>query len=238
MTSIRENLSAMIQSVLSHFGYILARTNISGVEPIKLWMSDKDFLKIWNKISDNTMIDICRGYMLYQFLKNTSHLKGETAEVGVWRGGTGQLMAEVLPHKKVYLFDTFEGLPAISPEFDKHFHSQGQFNEASYENVKSLFNSNRNVEVIKGVFPQSIRSGGVFPESYCFVHVDVDLYQPARDCCEFFYERLVPGGVMIFDDYGFGTCPGVTRAVDEFFHDKHGHFYLPSGQFVAMKDPS
>lgn len=74
-------------------------------------MSDIDYLMIWDKIQHNTMLDISRAYMLYQFLLNARHLQGDAAEVGVWRGGTGQLMAMVLSQKKICLFDTFQGLP-------------------------------------------------------------------------------------------------------------------------------
>ncbi len=48
------------------------------------------------------------------------------------------------------------------------------------------------------------------------MHVDVDLYRPTRDTVEFFYPRLSPGGVILFDDYGSAMCPGAARAVDEF----------------------
>lgn len=89
--------------------------------------------------------------------------------------------------------------------------------------------------MVKGLFPYSIWNDNTYPTLYCFVHVDVDLYQSAIDCCKYFYRLLVPGGVMIFDDYGFGTCPGVRLAVDEFFKGRHGHFYIPTGQYVVVK---
>lgn len=227
----------LIRRYLSYYGYSLADTNMSGVEPLNLWMSDSDFLMIWDKICHNTMIDIIRAYMLYQFLLNVRSVEGAVAEVGVWRGGTGQLIAAVLSNKKIYLFDTFEGLPAISPEFDESYHSEGEFSDTSYEDVKSLFSQQEYVKVVKGVFPASIKDDSTFPTKFCFVHVDVDLYQSARDCCEYFYRQLVPGGVIIFDDYGFGTCPGVRQAVDEFFKERYGHFYVPTGQYVAIKIP-
>jgi O-methyltransferase len=174
--------------------------------------------------------------MIYQLLLNVRHLKGAAAEIGVWRGGTAQLISSVLYHKMIYLFDTFEGLPAVSPDFDKNFHCEGEFGDTCYEDVKNLFAQQDYVKVIKGVFPGSIEKNNTYPREFCFVHVDVDLYQSAKDSCEHFYPLLVPGGVMIFDDYGFGTCPGVRQAVDEFFKGKHGHFYLPTGQYVVIKN--
>jgi O-methyltransferase len=52
----------------------------------------------------------------------------------------------------------------------------------------------------------------------------------------FFYPRLVPGGVILCDDYGFTTCPGVRRAVDEFMADKPEHVvHVPTGHGFLVK---
>src|SRR5262245_10402180 len=73
---------------------------------------------------------------------------------------------------------------------------------------------------------------------YSFVHVDVDLYQSTLDCCEYFYTRLVPGGIMLFDEYGFPSARGEKDAVDEFFSDKpESPIALPTGQGMVLKVP-
>ena len=62
--------------------------------------------------------------------------------------------------------------------------------------------------------------GGWIPERFndvaearfCFVHIDVDLLQPTREVLEFFYPRMVAGGLIVCDDYGFDTCPGARHA--------------------------
>ncbi len=71
---------------------------------------------------------------------------------------------------------------------------------------------------------------------FCFLHIDVDIYQPTRDALRFFYERMNPGGLILFDDYGYTTAPGERLAVDEFFADKPEEpILLPTGQaFVLM----
>ena len=67
----------------------------------------------------------------------------------------------------------------------------------------------------------------------------VDIRQSVLDCCEFVYPRMVPGGVLVFDDYGFLTCPGARAAVDEFFSDKPEHaLVLHTGQAIVFKLPS
>ena len=79
----------------------------------------------------------------------------------------------------------------------------------------------------------------VCSELYGFVHIDVDLYGSVKDCCEFFYDRMVPGGVMIFDDYGFERyIDAGKKAVDEFFEDKPEEvFSLRNGQCFVLKHP-
>ena len=63
-----------------------------------------------------------------------------------------------------------------------------------------------------------------FPEvagrTFCFVHIDVDLHRPTLDSIAFFYPRMAPGGIILLDDYGFVSCPGVTEAIDAFMADK------------------
>jgi len=231
---MKKILWAIIRRYLTRYGYSLERTKISGAEPMKLWLSDIPFLELWRKISSNTMIDVTRAYMLYQFLLNAREISGAAAEIGVWRGGTGQLITTILSDKPIFLFDTFEGLPEVAPKHDKNYHVKGEFGNTSYEQVNHLFSENNNVTIVKGVFPKSINDNISRINNFCFVHVDVDLYQSAIDCCEYFYPRLSKGGIIIFDDYGFGTCPGVRHAVDEYFRDKKGHFYLTTGQYIAF----
>ena len=76
----------------------------------------------------------------------------------------------------------------------------------------------------------------VADRSFCFVHVDVDLFEPTRESIAFFYPRMVPGGVMLFDDYGFVTCPGATRAIDEFTAEHPEPLvHVPTAQAFLIK---
>lgn len=231
-----------IKRLLAYRGWVLIKKErvpvlFQGEEygPLPLWNERVEFMNLYQKIHDHTMVDIVRCYLLYQLALQNRILPGDAAEIGVWRGGTGKLLATLLPKKAVYLFDTFEGLPAITPKFDLAFHQQGMFNDAIYDEVCSYLKQLTNVRLIKGVFPSSAQSLSNV-KMFSFVHVDVDLYQSAHDCLTYFYERLVDGGVMVFDDYGFGSCPGVKTAVDTFFAaTPEQPLYLPSGQCVIFK---
>jgi O-methyltransferase len=76
---------------------------------------------------------------------------------------------------------------------------------------------------------------------FAFVHVDVDLHEPTRDSLVYFYERLVPGGILLCDDYGSAACPGAKQAFDELIADKpeRSVIHLPTGQgFIVKRGPS
>ena len=61
------------------------------------------------------------------------------------------------------------------------------------------------------------------------MHIDVDLYGPTHDSIEFFYPRLNKGGIIVCDDYMHNTCPGATKAIDEFLDDKSEKMIALSG---------
>ena len=197
------------------------------IHAMKIWEEDKIFQSLLLAIKNKTIVDHFRCFVLYQFAKRFSGL-ASYAEVGVYKGGTAKLLAKCTK-SHVYLFDTFNGMPATDPE--KDLHKQFDFNDTSLVAVKAFLNDVENVSFIEGKFPDSIPKD--LPEEFAFVHIDVDIYQSVKDCCNFFYPKLLVSGVMIFDDYGFNGCPGAKLAVDEYFGKDV--VYLPTGQAMAIK---
>jgi O-methyltransferase len=166
-------------------------------------------------------------------------LSGQFAECGVYRGGTALLFSRLLSeaNKKLFLFDSFEGLPEANKAYDKHY-GKGDFADTSLESVRQVLKDFHHfIEFRQGWIPSTFE--GLADQRWAFVHVDVDLFQSALDCCEYFYPRLVSGGVMVFDDYGFAMTRGDKDAVDQFFLDKpEPPLVLPTGQAVVVKLPS
>jgi O-methyltransferase len=100
--------------------------------------------------------------------------------------------------------------------------------------VKQRLSPWDNVQFGVGMFPAT--AGIAEDRKFALAHVDVDIEQSVRDCCEFFYPRVVAGGIMIFDDYGYRSCPGARAAVDDFFRDRpETPFYVPTGQALVWK---
>lgn len=139
-------------------------------------------------------------------------LPGAMAEFGVCTGGSLELLARLHPTKKIYGIDGFEGLPKPGKE---DTHQEGEFALSEYEfgHLKNWFNYNHpNVEILKGYSPDVFK---LLPEEvqFSFVHTDVDLYQSVKDGLDYFFPRMVEGGMMLFDDFGYNTTPGATKAL-------------------------
>lgn len=131
-------------------------------------------------------------------------------EVGVYSGGTAWHLWQICAHQSraLHLFDTFAGMPFADP--DDH-HQVGEF-EASLESVRKHI-------------PEATYHVGVFPDTLppdlsriAFAHVDCDQRRSVAACIEHLWPRMIPGGVMWFDDYR-DLLPA-REAVDVVFRPK------------------
>jgi O-methyltransferase len=184
-------------------------------------------------------IDKC--YMLYQLARRSQQLPGDMAECGVYKGETAQLLAWILASgnaeaSRLHLFDTFAGMPKTCIP-DRDYHKPGDFSDTSLGEVQKRLGRHASLCVFHpGVIPKTFAEVADVAQ-YSFVHVDVDIYPAVRDCCQWFWPRLTPGGVMVFNVYGLYPYRFAERvAVDEFFA-KHIEqpIVLPTGQAIVMK---
>lgn len=199
---------------------------------------DEWFKPVYSAISSRTVVTEDRCYVLHQLALQALHLQGDYAETGVYRGGTAKLLTNLLTNhdkpKRLHLFDTFGGMPTSAND-DASGHREGDFGDTSVESVREFLNNSALVEFHPGLIPQTFAS--VADRHFSFLHVDVDLYQPGLDSCAFFYPRMVSGGFIVFDDYGFPKYEKAMRAaVDTFFADKPEEILvLPTGQCLVTK---
>ncbi len=192
-----------------------------------------------------------RLYTLYQALINVSRLPVErrangvnTAEVGVYRGGGSYFIAAVLRSMGIesathFAIDTFEGHSPDdldSQRDPEHTRSAARvFKNTSHEDVSRYLSEFPTVQVLKGRIQD--RADRFVDMQFHFVHLDVDIYEPTVFGMSFFGDRLVCGGTIVVDDYGFTTCPGVKDAVDEFLQRdrRFAAVHLLTGQMVLTK---
>lgn len=199
------------------------------------WLFNSKFRDIVDKISDFTLVSEDRLWIIFNMVNHSLNVKGAFWECGVYKGGTAKLIAELISKKgnvTLRIFDTFEGMPETNTKFD--YHLKGDFSNTSFQSIKNAFSKYNFVDIRKGFIPKSF--SGLENEKIAFAHIDVDIYSSVKNCCEFIYPKLEKGGVMIFDDYGFPSCPGARRAVDEYFRNKNDSpIILNTGQAIVLK---
>jgi O-methyltransferase len=196
------------------------------------WNLDLSFLQTYEAVKGHTLVDFYRCWELWSLARQTQKLEqGALLEVGVWRGGTGALLAKA-GGGPVYLCDTFTGVPKAGK--GDGFYRGGEHADTSRETVEALLDSlNLKATILTGIFPDDT-GARLQQERFRLVHVDVDVYESARGVVDWVWPRLVRGGVIVFDDYGFQLCPGVTRLVNEYVsqpdrlvvHNLNGHALL------------
>jgi predicted O-methyltransferase YrrM len=190
------------------------------------------FLELYKKIEHATMLDFDRAYIVFQAAYATNEIQGSSAECGVYKGGSSALIASVNPRRKHFALDTFEGFPDAISEIDVH--KKGGFSDTSIPIVQKLFAGYPNIVMMKDTFSRSFKT--LHQETFSFVYIDADLYSSTLECCEFFYERIAQGGIMLFDDYLVPDTPGVKKAVDEFFSSKKEFpIILPTMQAMVFR---
>jgi hypothetical protein len=171
-----------------------------------------------------------RRFFLGELARSVRHVPGDTAEAGVYEGATSVVICEALGRRH-HAFDSFEGLSEPVPQDGSYWRSGDlAVTERRAREALAPFNAH----VYRGWIPDVFAQARI--EKLCLVHVDVDLHEPTRDAVEFFYPLLEPGGVLVCDDYGFTTCPGARRALDEFFTDlPETIIEAPTGQGIVFK---
>ncbi|WP_379157285.1 TylF/MycF/NovP-related O-methyltransferase [Paenibacillus sp. sgz5001063] len=203
------------------------------------WKTDVDFNTVYNTIRTHTLVDKYRCYELWSLVEQVSKLSGSLIEIGVWKGGTGALIAKKAElcgiNERIYLCDTFNGVVKTSPQHDSVYVG-GEHSDTSEEIVKRLIFDNmqlNNVKLLKGIFPDDTKEL-VQDQYFSFCHIDVDAYLSAKDILEWIWDKMVIGGMVVFDDYGFMTCEGITKYVNSlkqdkrllFLHNINGHAVL------------
>ena len=150
-------------------------------------------------------------------------LVGNTAECGVCYGDFAFFINKYFPDKTLYLFDTFEGFTASDLSAERRLQNK-MFLESKF-NDDTIFSHN-SIEIVERKllhFENCVVKKGFFPETtvgiedvFCFVMLDMDLYQPMLAGLEWFYPRMVSGGILLLHDYAHPNLPGVRQAVHDY----------------------
>lgn len=230
----------MGSKVITHFKQIVRSGYDFGLR-LANWGLPPDFspadIEIINEVAPFTMTSPERIYALCQSIEYIiiHKIPGDIVECGVWKGGSMMAVARLLLRhhddtRHLYLYDTFEGMPAPG-NVDRDFRGRSASNLLRFGNkntsriwayspvdqvreaLRGTGYDDRRMHFIKGKVEETLPSHT--PEQISLLRLDTDWYESTLCELTYLYPKLVIGGVIIIDDYGYWQ--GARRAVDQYF---------------------
>ena len=172
--------------------------------------------------------------------------KGDLVECGVFKGDmawvVSTLLADDLHGRTYYLYDSFEGFSTKLSRAEDYPTNPGFFEFANkvysepglFEAVTKRFAAHPNVRIVRGFLPDSLSIAA--PDQIAFLHVDLNSPAAEIKVLETLFDRVVPGGVIVFDDYGWQVFHRQREAEDRFMTSRgHTILELPTGQGLVVK---
>jgi len=184
------------------------------------WNVDKEFKELYKTIENHTLVDKYRCYELWQLIEQVKDIPGALIEIGVWRGGSGALIAKKALlcgiKENVYLCDTFEGIVKTDKTKDS-LYQNGAHSDTSVKIVEKLVYDKmklENIKILKGIFPEETKHM-LQDNKFRFCHIDVDVYQSSRDIVDWIWDKISAGGIIVYDDYANELTVGMKKIVEE-----------------------
>jgi hypothetical protein len=183
---------------------------------------------------------IWRLHTLAWAAKNSLNVEGDFVECGVFKGFCSGVILSYLDFhdlpRQAYLYDTFEGLPekTSTPEERRGWNYSEYDSEAIYNGVCEKFSKYNNVNIVRGIVPDSFEQA--VPEKIAFLHIDMNSAKAEMLALEHLFDKVTPGGFIVFDDFGWTTNVKQMSSELAFMNERdHNVLELPTGQGVVIK---
>jgi len=195
-----------------------------------------------NKNSEPADIHIeYRAHIVCWAANHAKNLRGDFVECGVNRGFLAVTLCNYIDFnttgKSFYLFDTFEGVPESQMSSNERKwaieHTRNAYEEC-YEAAKRNFASFPRAELIRGRVPETLSQAQI--ESVCYLSIDMNIAVPELAAMEYFWDKLVPGAIVVLDDYGWRAHLEQKIALDSFVAKRGVEILtVPTGQGLLLK---
>ncbi|VXC27889.1 Macrocin-O-methyltransferase TylF [Pseudomonas sp. 8BK] len=228
-----QGVSDVLASVLPHGIFI--SDNLMTWNKSLTFLRDKAFMNtvLANEPTAVELSLVWRQHVLCWAARQCARLPGDYVEAGCYKGFSAKIICDYLgfaehTDKNYYLYDAFEHAA------DMAHHAMPEHGEDLYSRVCARFSDYPNVRVIKGLVPESFAQG--MPEKVAFMHVDMNNAFAEVAVLDALFDRLLPGGMIVFDDYGWLGYSPQQEAEDAWLAGRPERVLeLPTGQGLLVK---
>ena len=204
---LKNNYKLWDRNQASHAGSILSQELLDRLLPKQHIVPTPAQLAETRLSERDLSNDYVRLAVLELLCRRLDTVPGAAAELGVYKGFFARCINQLLPERKLYLFDSFEG---FGPEACAPKSFQAAHRNTAVEKVLAIMPHPEQITVKPGFFPESL---GGLEERFCLVSLDVDFEQATLDGLRYFWPRLSPGGYLLLHDWGSLKLHGVARAL-------------------------
>lgn len=211
-------------------------------------LTERRFAKAFQTVLDNGAVRDLEGknhdnvewrfYNLCWIAEHVKNLGGDYVECGVYKGGASRAVCEYIDFnsldKDFFLLDTFAGVPLhlLLP------HEQQPYNYARHDSyveiAKANFKKFPRARIIEGQIPETLEQ--VHSRKIAYLHIDLNSLTAEIAALDFFWDRMVPGGFLVSDDYGHGGHEPQRAAWDEWAEKKGLKVWVqPTAQGILIK---
>ena len=205
--------------------------------------SDERLMQSYNSSAQNDQEKslLWRLHVLTWAAHNALNVDGDFVECGVLKGFCSEVICKYvrfqdLP-RQYFLYDTFSGLPeqtSTEDERNRYRSYKDIDSENLYRQVCEKFSAYRNVRVVRGVVPDSFQEA--VPNKIAFLHIDMNSEKAELLALESLFDKVVPGGIIILDDFGWNASINQCKAELAFMRNRgHSILELPTGQGMVLK---
>jgi hypothetical protein len=227
--AFNENIDGLMSAARLKAGWFAADNVIAYGRNLG-FLDDAPFRKAWETHAE-TMIErgiIWRTHVVVWAARNALRLGGDYIECGCYKGTTARIVADVvdLSERSFYLYDLFEHNPSMA------HHAMPEHSPELFDFVQARF-PEPNIHVIRGFVPESFAQG--VPDRIAFAHIDMNNAPAEIAALEAIEHRLVPGAMIVLDD--FGAIPYRAQHVAETaWFAERGRFVLelPTSQGLVV----
>ncbi|MGR3502634.1 TylF/MycF/NovP-related O-methyltransferase [Pseudaestuariivita sp.] len=226
------------------FGPVFASDNLIGLQRTAGFRQDPAFAEAVRANAENAQ-ERSLIWRLHSLVWAGQHAlslpAGDIVECGVWKGYSMGVLAHFLGFADVdrtmYLYDTFEGIPeAYNSEKRSNavYEAQNRETKTIYDHCVERFLPYPNVRIVKGIVPDTFAEA--CPDQIALLHMDLNSSAAEIAALEVLFDRLVPGGIILFDDYGWTGYQSQKKAEDAWLAERGHHIMeMPTGQGLLIK---